>query len=208
MLPVDSAAVTTDEALFAIGALAHRLVITDLSHVQRASAIAELNGRIARATERNIAVYGAFAPSTDPLAVTSLPDAVRYGGVMVATNSEATVISHSNSPPDAFGAFPHLLGQLVRESHAMELREAIRRSTSLPAAVFNIPQRGIIRENYFADIVIFDAATIADRSTLEKANQLPAGIDYVIVNGVVAVTPGGLTGARPGYGLLRNKGRR
>ena len=97
---------------------------------------------------------------------------------------------------------------MVRDDHLMELREAIRRSTSLPAAVFGIPQRGIIRENYFADIVVFDAAAIADRSTVEKPNEYPAGIDDVIVNGVITVTPRGLTGARPGYGLLRNKGRR
>ena len=114
---------------------------------------------------------------------------------MVATDSEA------------YGAFARLLGQVVRDDHLMELREAVRRSTSLPATVFKIPQRGIVRERYFADVVVFDAATIADQSTPEKANQYPAGIDYVLVNGVVTLTPRGMTGARPGYGLVRNRSR-
>jgi len=61
------------------------------------------------------------------------------------------------------------------------------RGTSLPASIFQLPQRGIIRANYFADVVVFDE---------------PTGIDYVIVNGVVAVTPKGLTGARPGTRLV------
>jgi N-acyl-D-amino-acid deacylase len=90
----------------------------------------------------------------------------------------------------------------------MDLKEAVRRSTSLPAAVFNIPRRGILRETYFADVVVFDASTIGDRSTSEKPNQYSAGIDYVLVNGVVTSTPKGMTGARAGYGLLRNRAQR
>jgi N-acyl-D-amino-acid deacylase len=116
---------------------------------------------------------------------------------MIATDSERSS-----------GAFPQLLGRMVRDEHLMELKEAIRRSTSLPATVFNVPQRGILRENYFADIVVFDPATIADRSTSAEPNQYPTGIDYVLVNGVVTITPRGRTGARPGYGLLRHRTQR
>jgi amidohydrolase family protein len=208
MLPVASAVLASDDSFFAIGGMAHRLLITDLSRVQPGAPISELNERIARATARNIAVYGTIVPSTQPVAGSSIREALHYGGVMVATNTEATTLSRSDSPPAAFGAFPRLMGQMVQDDHVMELKEAIRRSTSLPATVFGIPQRGIIRDNYFADIVVFDAEAIADRSTVDKPNQSPAGIDYVIVNGVIAATPRGLTGARPGYGLLRNKGRR
>src|SRR4029077_18595450 len=92
-------------------------------------------------------------------------------------------------PPAAFGAFPRLLGQLSRDEHLVDFREAIRRNTSGVASVFRIAQRGIIRENYFADLVVFDPRTIADRATFEQPNQYPAGIDYVLVNGVVVVTP-------------------
>jgi N-acyl-D-amino-acid deacylase len=126
---------------------------------------------------------------------------------MIATNNEGTAIGRSNSAA-AFGAFPRLLGSMVRDEHLMDLKEAVRRSTSLPATVFNIPRRGILRENYFADVVVFDASTIGDRATPEKPNQYPAGIDYVLVNGVVTSAPKGITGARAGYGLLRNRADR
>jgi N-acyl-D-amino-acid deacylase len=126
---------------------------------------------------------------------------------MIATNSEGTAVGRSSSPA-AFGAFPRLLGSMVRDEHVMDLKEAVRRSTSLPAAVFNIPRRGILRETYFADVVVFDASTISDRSTSEKPNQYPTGVEYVLVNGVVTSTPRGVTGARPGYGLLRNRAER
>ena len=207
MLPADSGALASDDTFLATAGAARRIVITDLARVASGTSYAELNRRIARAAERNIAVYGTVIPSLQPQTDSSMTEALRSGGVMIATNSEAVTIGRSSSPT-AFGAFPRLLGSMVRDQHLMELKEAVRRSTSLPATVFNIPQRGILRENYFADIVIFDASTIADRSTPAKPNQFPAGIDYVLVNGVVTSTPRGVTGARPGYGLLRKSAQR
>jgi N-acyl-D-aspartate/D-glutamate deacylase len=207
MLAASSPVLASDDNFLAMASAARRIVITDLGGVAAATPVAELNERIARAVQRNIAVYGTVIPSILPQTHSFVSEALRYGGVMIATNSEGTTAGRSNSPA-AFGAFPRLLGSMVRDEHLMDLKEAVRRSTSLPATVFNIPQRGILRENYFADIVIFDASTIADRSTSEKPNQYPAGIDYVLVNGIVTSTPRGITGARPGYGLLRNRDRR
>jgi N-acyl-D-aspartate/D-glutamate deacylase len=207
MLPAGSAVLASNDAFFATADAARRIVITDLAHAESGAAYAELNGRMARLAQRNVAVYGTVIPSLQPQQESFVSEALRSGGVMIATNSEATTIGRSHSPA-AFGAFPRLLGSMVRDEHLIELKEAVRRSTSLPATVFNIPQRGILRENYFADIVIFDASTIADRSTSEQPNQYPAGIDYVLVNGVVTSTPQGITGARPGYGLVRNRGQR
>jgi hypothetical protein len=197
MLPAASPVLASDDTFFPTASAARRMVITDLSAVAEGTTVAELNGRIARAGQRDVAVYGTVIPSLQPLTGSSVAEALRSGGVMIATNNEGT-----------FGAFPRFLGSMVRDQHLMDLKEAVRRSTSLPATVFNIPRRGILRESYFADIVVFDASTIADRSTPEKPNQYPAGIDYVIVNGVVTSTPRGMTGARPGYGLLRNRGQR
>jgi len=205
MLPAGSAVVATDDAFFAVAGAARRIVITDLGGEAAGTSAAELNGRIARAAQRNIAVYGTVIPSLQPQ--TGSSEALRYGGVMIATNSEGTTVGRRNSPA-AFGAFPRLLGSMVRDEHLMELKEAVRRSTSLPATVFNIPRRGILRENYFADVVVFDPSTVTDRSTFEKPNQFPTGIEYVLVNGVVTSTPRGITGARPGYGLLRNRAQR
>ncbi len=73
----------------------------------------------------------------------------------------------------------------------------------MAAAVFQLSERVIIREHYFADMVIFDPGTIADRASIDVPHQYPAGIEYVIVNGVVALTPKGITGSRPGYHLAR-----
>jgi len=207
MLPAASAVLASDDAFLATAGAAHRIVITDLGRIASPAAYAELNRRMARAAERKVAVYGTVIPSLQPQTDSSMSDALRSGGVMVATNSEAAAIGPSTSPA-ALGAFPRLLGSMVRDEHLMELKEAVRRSTSLPATAFNIPQRGILREHYFADIVIFDASTIGDRSTADKPRQFPAGIDYVLVNGVVASTPRGVTGARSGYGLLRNRTQR
>ena len=207
MLPADSSTLASDDAFAATAAAAHRIVITDLARVVSGVPYADLNKRMAQAAQRNVAVYGTVIPSLRPKADSSELEPLRYGGVMIATNSEGTTVGRSHSP-SAFGAFPRLLGSMVRDEHLMELREAVRRSTSLPATVFSIPQRGILRENYFADIVVFDASTIADRATLEKPNQFPTGIDFVLVNGIVTSTPQGLTGARPGYGLLRHRTQR
>jgi len=204
MLSASRPVLATDNGFFVVAGAARRIVITDLGGVAGTPA-AELNGRMARAVQRNVAVYGTLIPSFQPQ--TGSFEALRSGSVMIATNSEGTTIGRSNSPA-AFGAFPRLLGSIVRDERLMDLKEAVRRSTSLPATVFNIPRRGILRENYFADIVVFDASSIADRSTSEKPNQYPAGIDYVLVNGVVTLAPTGVTGARPGYGLLRNRAQR
>lgn len=109
--------------------------------------------------------------------------------------------------PRAYGTFPRVLGRYVREQKVIELREAVRKMTSLAAAQYNIPLRGTIREGYYADLVVFDPATVIDLATYEKPHQYPAGIDYVVVNGVVTVTPTGHTGARAGRRLLSQAAR-
>ena len=171
------------------------VVITGVGREPTGDSLAQLNSRISRTAQRNVAIYETVIASPESMSTTSIGDAFQYGNAMVATNSDDT---------DAFRWF---LGRIMRGSHVMEFKEAIRRSTSLPAAVFNIPQRGILRENYFADVVVFDPSAIMNRSTSEAANDHAAGIDYVLVNGVITSTPHGVTGARAGYGLLRNKTR-
>jgi N-acyl-D-amino-acid deacylase len=103
--------------------------------------------------------------------------------------------------PRAYGTFPRVLGKYVRDEAVMRLEEAVRRMTSLAAAQFGLDRRGIIREGYFADLVVFDPATVADRATFEQPHQYPVGIHHVVVNGVPVLTPAGLTGARPGRPL-------
>ena len=87
----------------------------------------------------------------------------------------------------------------------MEMPEAVRRVTSLPAGTFGLRQRGMLKDGYYADIVIFDGEEIIDRATFEEPFNLSAGIKYVFVNGVIAFKDGRLTGKRQGR-ILRNGG--
>jgi dihydroorotase/N-acyl-D-amino-acid deacylase len=100
--------------------------------------------------------------------------------------------------PRAYGTFPRILGRYVREQGVMPLEEAIRKMTSAVANRLSIRERGLLREGYFADVVVFDPETIADRATYEQPHQVSAGIHRVLVNGQVVVRDGEHTGALPG----------
>jgi N-acyl-D-amino-acid deacylase len=89
----------------------------------------------------------------------------------------------------------------VREQGVIQLEEAVRKMTSLPAQTFGLYRKGILRDGLDADIVIFDPKTIIDRSTFDNPAQSPAGIHWVIVNGEVAVEHGQVTGATSGQVL-------
>jgi len=136
---------------------------------------------------------------------------LKWARVTIGTDSSAIrsegVLARGSPHPRAYGTFPRVLGKYVREEKLMPLPEAVRRMTSLAADQFGIAHRGVIREGGFADLVVFDAATIRDHATFEKPHQYPTGILHVIVNGVPVLDPQGLTGARPGrpvYGSGRD----
>lgn len=96
------------------------------------------------------------------------------------------------------GTFPRVLGHYVREAQLLTLEEAVRKMTSLPADVIGLHDRGRLFEGQAADLVLFDARTIADRSTWEKPTEMPVGVRDVIVGGVVVLRAGRLSGAAPG----------
>ncbi|RLI10540.1 aminoacylase [Candidatus Bathyarchaeota archaeon] len=106
--------------------------------------------------------------------------------------------------PRHFGTYPRVLGRYVREYGVLRLEEAVRKMTSFPAQRFGILDRGLIRPGMWADITIFDPETVIDNATYQNPHQLPGGIPYVIVNGVVAVERGRCTGALAGK-VLRKK---
>jgi N-acyl-D-amino-acid deacylase len=110
--------------------------------------------------------------------------------------------------PRSFGTFPRVLGRYVREQKAISLQEAIRKMTSLPASILGFSDRGTIATGKWADLVLFDPATVADRATFENPFQYPVGIDTVIVNGQVVLDEGKHTGARPGRVLRRTTAAR
>ncbi len=119
-------------------------------------------------------------------------------GASMATEG---VFLKSSTHPRAYGNFARLLGKYVREEKIIQLDEAIRRLTSLPAQNLGLDRRGILKEGMFADVVVFDPKTIADRATFEKPHQYSVGVNTVIVNGQVVLDNGRPTGARPGRAL-------
>ena len=108
------------------------------------------------------------------------------------------VFLKSNSHPRAYGNFARLLAKYVREEHALTLTDAIHRLTGLPAANLSLQHRGLLKSDYFADVVVFDPATIQDHSTYVEPHQLATGVTDVLVNGQLALADGKPTGAPSG----------
>jgi N-acyl-D-aspartate/D-glutamate deacylase len=103
--------------------------------------------------------------------------------------------------PRGWGTYPKILGKYVREEGVLSLEEAIRKMTSLPANFIGLQDRGIVREGFWADLVVFDPGTVASGASYGNPYGRPEGIHYVLVNGVVAVDRGELTGALAGKAL-------
>jgi N-acyl-D-amino-acid deacylase len=113
-------------------------------------------------------------------------------------------LPHDQHPhPRLWGTFPRVLGHYVRDVKLFPLEEAVRRMTALPAAQFGLKDRGMLRPGAYADLVLFDPATIADTATFEKPKMPAAGIARVMVNGRTVWCDGGATGERPGRALRR-----
>ena len=109
------------------------------------------------------------------------------------------------SHPRAYGNYPRLLGRYVRDQKVISLEEAIRKGTSAVARRLMIKDRGLLEEGAYADVIIFDPATVIDRATFEQPHQLSVGIEHVFVNGTAVVTDGKHTGAKPGK-IVRGAG--
>jgi N-acyl-D-amino-acid deacylase len=109
--------------------------------------------------------------------------------------------TRSSAHPRAYGNFARLLGRYVRDEKLMPLEEAVRRLTGLPAGNLGLRERGLLQEGMFADVAVFDPATIADRATYDRPHQYAVGMRHVFVNGVAVLRDGEHTGARPGRAL-------
>src|SRR5690606_29426962 len=108
-------------------------------------------------------------------------------------------LPHDTHPhPRLWGTFPRVLGHYVREVGLFGLEEGVRRMTGLTAARFGLKDRGVLREGAYADLVLFDPDTIADRSTFDRPTEPASGIELVMVNGRIVWRDGGATGDRPG----------
>ena len=119
-------------------------------------------------------------------------------GSDAASMSASGVFLRSSTHPRAYGNTARLLGKYVRDDKAAQLPDVIRRLTSLPATNLSIKQRGWLKPGYYADVVVFDPATIRDNATFAKPHQLATGVKDVFVNGVQVWRDGKHTGAKPG----------
>jgi len=115
-----------------------------------------------------------------------------------ASEAPEGVFLKASSHPRAYGNVARVLGHYVRDENAATLQDAVRRLTSLPATNLSLRQRGWLKPGYYADVVVFDPATVQDHATFEKPKQLATGVDDVFVNGVQVLKDGKHTGAKPG----------
>ncbi len=125
---------------------------------------------------------------------------VSFGSDAASMSPEEPFIK-SSTHPRAYGNFARLLGKYVREEKVITLQEAIRRLTGLPATNLGLDHRGFLKLGMFADVVVFDPKTLADRATFEKPHQFAVGMKHVFVNGTQVLKEGEHTGAKPGRAL-------
>lgn len=107
--------------------------------------------------------------------------------------------------PRAYGTFPRILRKYVREQKDLTLEDALRKFTSLPAQRMRLTDRGVLKQNMWADVVVFDPEKVRDLATFDDPNQLSVGMEYVLVNGVPVIDGGRMTGSLPGK-VLRGPG--
>jgi len=115
------------------------------------------------------------------------------------------ILGQEHPHPRGYGTFPRILRKYVREEHKLSLEDAIRKFSALPAQRMRLTDRGVLKAGMWADVVIFDPATIHDVATFENPNQLSQGMEYVLVNGALVIDGGKMTGALPGR-VLRGQG--
>ena len=135
--------------------------------------------------------------------------ALQQPWVAVDNDSSGTspegILGQEHPHPRAYGTFPRILRKYVREDQALSLEDAIRKFSALAAQRLRLADRGVLKAGMWADVVIFDPATVRDLATFDNPNQLSVGMDYVLVNGIAVIEQGKMTGALPGK-VLRGAG--
>jgi N-acyl-D-aspartate/D-glutamate deacylase len=121
----------------------------------------------------------------------------------IAVACDCGAWKETKAHPRGFGTFPRILGRYVRETRALTWEEAVRKMSGLPAAIMGLADRGLIAPGMAADLAVFDTATVIDHATYETPDALSEGIRVVVVNGVVALRDGKVTGERGGKALRR-----
>jgi N-acyl-D-amino-acid deacylase len=149
----------------------------------------------------DVAVFGMSQPDVTL--------ALQQPWVAIDNDSSGTspegMLGQEHPHPRAYGTFPRILRKYVREDKALTLEDAIRKFSALPAQRMRFTDRGVLKAGMWADVVVFDPATVRDLATFDNPNQLSEGMEYVLVNGVPVIDQGKMTGAHPGK-VLRGAG--
>ena len=132
----------------------------------------------------------------------SLPKFIAHPLSMVG--SDAVLLGDFPSPR-TYGCFPVILGKFARDEGVLSLPEAIRKMTSFPAQRLGLRRRGLLRDGFAADVVVFDPRTVSAPATRSQPKQLSTGIDYVFVNGSLVIDDGQHTGVLAGRALRRGR---
>ncbi|NND35225.1 MAG: D-aminoacylase [Saprospiraceae bacterium] len=130
---------------------------------------------------------------------------MRHPMTMIASDGRITQFGDGHPHPRAYGTFPRVLGYYSRELGVLQLTDAVRKMTALPAETLGLTDRGLIKDNFWADLVIFDPQTIKDKATFTEPHQYPEGIEYVILNGQMVVEKGVYKGGMDGKVLRKTK---
>ncbi len=149
----------------------------------------------------DVAVFGMSQPDVTL--------ALQQPWVAIDNDSSGTspegILGQEHPHPRAYGTFPRILRKYVREEKALTLEDAIRKFSALPAQRLRLTDRGVLKAGMWADVVVFDPATVRDLATFDNPNQLSEGMEYVLVNGSPVIEQGKMTGALPGK-VLRGTG--
>jgi N-acyl-D-amino-acid deacylase len=133
---------------------------------------------------------------------------LKHPNTMIASDGGVRRFGEDVPHPRSYGNNARVLGRYVRELKLLRMEDAIRRMTSLPAQTFRLERRGLLREGFWADVVLFDPQTVQDNSTYNDPHHYSTGISHVLVNGVPVLSSGEHTGAKPGRALRHRSAAR
>jgi len=144
------------------------------------------------------AIYHAISPA-------DVENIMKGPNTIIASDGRITAFENGFPHPRVYGTFPRVIGHYARDKGVLSMEEAIKKMTSMPAARLGLKDRGILKEGYKADLVIFDPEKIIDKATFEDPHQYPEGIDYVIINGKIVLEKGKFKDLKSGN-ILRGPG--
>lgn len=187
-------------AVYSLGRTLTRRIVADIAHSQCKTPEETVIDLL-------IASNGRIITITEALSEENLEKSIQHSLSMISSNGSGYNIEHKETGelvhPRDFGSFPKILSNYVKKKRIISWEEAINKMTGRPAEKFGIKKRGFIKIGNYADMVVFDPASINDMATINKPYQYPVGINYVLVNGKVALENGLITGERAGKVLKK-----